>query len=574
MSDSDLLYHGNSSSHFACQTGPTRNAPGSSRVRQVMKGIVMSDNPPPIGVQPPSPSGTDYSQHLSRGLSLFHNVALGFGAVSPVIGLYSTAAVGLALAGASWLWVLPIALAGNCLLLYLYSELARQFPIAGGAYQWTRRLIGPRYAWFAGWFAICGLMASLTTLAYLGSPWILSLLSIEATPLRLVATAVIFNIVCALANLGGVNFLKRMLNFGVGAEFAASLLVGIALLLWFRNRPISSLWDFSTYSQLGFGSVSVSLALLAVAGWAFIGFDACIAGAEETKNSSRNVPRALWYSMLSVGGLVFLNALSIALAHPDLSHVASGEDLDPVTTSVVANFGAWSDKPFVATVVIAFIACGLAANTQVSRLIWSISRDGVLPGSTFLRRVHGNRRVPSYAILVTGILACAGLVLALNDRAIGTLVAYGTGGMYLTFSLIAIAGLVGRLSGRWKPQGSPRRRRVGLIVNVSAVAWLVFETTNIVWPRPALNPPDAQWYQLWAAPLVSAGVFVIGWAYFIVARPAAKLISVLPSADDQGFTVGDPDAPDTVVSLGTDSPASEYDPEVGTDRRSVASARE
>jgi amino acid transporter len=477
-------------------------------------------------------SNIDYTRGLNRGMGLFHSVALGFGAVSPVIGLYSTAAIGMALAGASWLWVLPIALAGNCLLLYLYSELATQFPMAGGAYQWTRRLIGPRYAWFAGWFAICGLLASLCTLAYLGAPWILSLLSIEVTPLRLVATATAFNLVCAVANLGGIDILKRMLNFGVAAEFAASLIVGFALVLWFRNRPISTLWDFSTYTQSGFTTVSVSLALLAVAGWAFIGFDAIISGAEETKNSAHNVPRALWWAMLSVGFLVFLNATSIALAHPDLSKVASGDDIDPVTTAVVSNFGSWSDKPFVATVVIAFVACGFAANTQVSRLIWSIARDGVLPGSAVLRKVYGKQRVPATAIIVTGILACVGLLLALNDKAFGTLVAYGTGGMYLTFSLIALAGLIGRVSGKWVPRGSPRRQRIGLIVNIAALAWLLFETANIAWPRPALAPAGAQWYQLWAAPLVSGGVFLIGLVYFVLAKPADKLICALAAGDD------------------------------------------
>ena len=41
------------------------------------------------------------------------------------------------------MWVLPVALAGQCLLLAVYSELASEFPIAGGAYQWTRRLVGP-----------------------------------------------------------------------------------------------------------------------------------------------------------------------------------------------------------------------------------------------------------------------------------------------------------------------------------------------------------------------------------------------------------------------------------------------
>ncbi|WP_433826711.1 APC family permease [Actinoplanes sp. CA-015351] len=482
-----------------------------------------------------------YQQKLKRGFGLFHNIALGFGAISPVIGLYSTAAIGLALAGGAWLTVLPIALAGNCLLLFVYSQLARQYPIAGGAYQWTRRLVGPRYAWFTGWFSICGLIASLTTVAYLGAPWILSLIGVEATPVNLVICAVVFNLACAAGNTLGVTFLRRILNAGIVAEALASVLVGGALVLLFRNRPVSALWDFSGFSSLGLPEPEVFLAVLAVAGWAFIGFDACIAGAEETKNASRNVPRAIWVAMLSVGALVLLNAAAISLSHPDLGAVQAGADTDPITTAVAANFGAWSDKPFVVTVLIAFAACGLAANAMASRLVWSIARDDVLPGSRFLAKVGGRNDVPTTAILSVGVLACAGLLLALNSNAIATLIGYGTGGIYLTFLLVAVAALIGQLHGTWVPDGTPARRRTVLTVTALAVAWLAFQTVNIAWPREILNVPGAGWYLIWATPLVCAFILIAGIVYFLVAKPTRRISQALAVADahTQALAVAD-----------------------------------
>ena len=109
-----------------------------------------------------------YRQELKRGLRLGDTAALGFAGISPVVGLYAVVLVGTAVAGPAWLWVLPIALAGQCLLLGVYSELASQFPIAGGAYQWSRRLIGGSYGWFNGWVAVCAYAAANTTIAYLG----------------------------------------------------------------------------------------------------------------------------------------------------------------------------------------------------------------------------------------------------------------------------------------------------------------------------------------------------------------------------------------------------------------------
>lgn len=95
-----------------------------------------------------------------------------------------------------------------------------------------------------------------------------------------------------------------------------------------------------------------------------------------------------------------LNAVAATLAHPDPAAVVAGEDGDPVTTAVVASFGSWSSKPFAAVVLVAFLACGMAAQSLTARTIYSVARDGALPGSRFLRKV-GRRRTPLGAIAAT-----------------------------------------------------------------------------------------------------------------------------------------------------------------------------
>jgi DNA-binding CsgD family transcriptional regulator/tetratricopeptide (TPR) repeat protein len=120
-----------------------------------------------------------YDQQLTRSLRVFDNARWGSRAISPVVGLYAVVLVGTLVAGPAWVWVLPVALAGQCLLLRVYAELASEFPIAGGAYQWSRRLMGGAYGWLNGWVAICAYSAANTTVAYLGAPWALTLLGIE-----------------------------------------------------------------------------------------------------------------------------------------------------------------------------------------------------------------------------------------------------------------------------------------------------------------------------------------------------------------------------------------------------------
>ena len=165
-------------------------------------------------------------------------------------------------------------------------------------------------------------------------------------------------------------------------------------------------------------------------GWAFIGFDSTVAAAEETKGAAKHVPRAVWIALLSVGALVILNAFATTLAHPNPADVAAGKDIDPVSTAVV----------------VARSATGRASRSRRSccspsspaawprraataRGIYSVARDGVLPGSGFLRK----RRPPPGADRRDrrgDVIAWAGLLLGLEATAIGSLITFGTAAIY------------------------------------------------------------------------------------------------------------------------------------------------
>lgn len=462
-----------------------------------------------------------YEQELDRRLSGLGNVVVGFATTSPVVGLYAVVLVGSIVAGPAWIWVLPVALAGQCLLLVVYAELSAEFPITGGAYQWARRLMGPAYGWFAGWVAMCAYAAANTTIAYLGAPWALTVLGIQPEPNRLVAAGIALVIACALVSMTGIAVLRRVLGAGVAAEVVALVGIGLVLLLAFRVQDVSLLFDTLGAEALSGGSVGAALlAALAVGGWVFIGFDACIGSSEETKGAAREVPRAVWMVVLSVAAIVMLNAVATVLAHPDPAAVVRGEDSDPVATAVVSSYGSWAARPFAAVVLVAFVSCGIAAQNLTARTMYSIARDGVLPGARFLRRVD-RRATPIGGVIVTAVLACAGLLLALDSAAIGSIIAFGTAAIYLSFLLTAAAALAARLRGTWRPAAHVQLGRLGTAINALAVAWLAFEMVNIAWPRASLAPPGAPFRQVWAAPLLLTAITATGLAYLMLVKPHA-----------------------------------------------------
>ncbi|MFD0573332.1 hypothetical protein ACFQ0T_34025 [Kitasatospora gansuensis] len=71
-----------------------------------------------------------YRQELRRSLGVLGNISMGFAVVSPVVGLYAVAQVGMSIQGGAWIWALPVCLLGQLLVVAVYSELASQWPLA------------------------------------------------------------------------------------------------------------------------------------------------------------------------------------------------------------------------------------------------------------------------------------------------------------------------------------------------------------------------------------------------------------------------------------------------------------
>ena len=285
----------------------------------------------------------------------------------------------------------------------------------------------------------------------------------------------------------------------VYAEVVGSLGIAMLLFLLFRQYPITEL-----FQHLGTGTApsqaAAFFAALAIAGWAFIGFDACSTTAEETHEPKRAVPRAIFFSLCTVGTVVIFNSASLVLAFDHDVLIHSSATADPITPLVVSHFGDWIEKPFLMIVMTAFLACGASVVKYTSRIVYSMAREGNMPA--ILSEVTRSK-TPRNAVLFTVLLAGCGLIFGLNDDAVATIIAFGTGGLYAMFAFTTGVALFARLSGRWNPDlGQLKLGKWGLIINIAAFMWAAFELINIAWPRPYAISTDAPWWQLWATPLV------------------------------------------------------------------------
>jgi len=369
---------------------------------------------------------------------------------------------------------------------------------------------------FAGAIYVSSTIAMLTTTAYTGGIWLSIFFgSSSGSGLTLVLWGAVFLVICTVLNLARVNVFTVTLSMGVYAEMIGSFGVALLLFLFFRQHEFSELFQHMGTGTAP-GPTAAFLAALAIAGWAFIGFDACSTIAEETLEPKRVVPRAIFFSLCMVGSVVMFNSAALTLSFDRSALANTSVSSDPVTPVIVSSFGAWAEKPFLAIVMVSFLACGASVVNYVSRIVYSIAREGNMPRVLSQIAVDGT---PRPAILFTVLWAGIGLLLGVNDQAVATIIAFGTGGLYAMFTMTTGVGLYARLTGRWNPaHGQLNLGRWGLLINVIAFHWSLFELINIAWPRSYAVSPDAPWWQLWAVPLVLGSILGITTLYVLIGK--------------------------------------------------------
>jgi amino acid transporter len=454
-----------------------------------------------------------YASKFDRSMSLWENFALGFTYLSPVVGVYSVFQISLKAAGPPFLWSYLMAGAGQMLVCLVFSEIVAQFPISGGIYPWSRRLVGKRWAWMTGWVYGWALFTTIAAVAVGAGPFLAEFLGFDATPGVTALVALGLVAAATICNLMGTRLLARVAMFGFLCELAGALVVGCYLLMFQRHNPAGVILD--DFAIRIDGSYLPAFLAGATAGlFCCYGFEACADVAEETPDPGRRIPKAMRMTLyIGVAASVFV-CLALILAVPDIGAVISGADADPLGTILKSSFGDLGSRLVIAVVMVSFLSCILSLQAAVSRLLFSYGRDRMIVGSHALTVLSRRANVPWIALLVAGLVPSAIIVLGLfMQDAIATIISFATAGIYLAFQMVVLAALLARLRG-WTPAGRFRLGGLGLPINAAALVYGVAALVNIVWPRT----PDQPWYLNYGMIVTIAAVFATGLAYMAIGR--------------------------------------------------------
>ncbi|OZC57159.1 hypothetical protein CH289_04555 [Rhodococcus sp. RS1C4] len=447
---------------------------------------------------------------IRRRFGLMSVFAVAFAFISPIIALYAIFDLGLGIAGPSFWWAFAVVLVGQLLVALVFGELSSRWPEEGGVYAWAGRLVGTRFAWCTGWVYIWTLLTLNSAAAFAASTFAAALCGIDNpnTTTRL-AFALAFIVAATAVNLVGRRLLEIFVVMSVICEVIGSLVVGTVLLLVHRNNDISVI--FSGFSDGGAAyAAGPFLAAVAVVGWALIGFESAGDLAAEVTEPERNVPIAQIASLVLVAATVMYAGLALVLAVPDLDAVANGAVGDAILETIATNLGSNVVVPLTVVVCIGFTAGIAAVCTALSRSVHAMAAFRSLPLSPILVRRSITDDVPRPALVLTSLLACLLLALAVSTGFYDVMISMSTGGFYIAFLFPVAAALITRLRGQWSRGRFSLGRTAGVIVNTAAAVWLVAEIVNISWPR-AIGQP---WYIEWGCLLMYLCTGLLGAVVF------------------------------------------------------------
>lgn len=330
-----------------------------------------------------------YEEKFDRKIGMWSNFALGFLYLSPLVGVLSMFTQALTTAGPPSILWLVIAAFGQLLVAMVFGEIVSQFPIAGGLYQWARRLWNGQYAWIMSWIYIAGVVVGCTTTAMFSADFVLALFNpdsnISSTPLQKLIIATIVVVICVLLNSTGSKTLATIAKVGLAAELAGIIVVGLYLLIFARKNDFSVL--FNTFGTGGDGNYMSAFVTAAIIGLVlYYGFEACGEVAEETPNPSRSIPRSMMLTVVLGGAAAMFAFIGYILAAPNLQAIVAGDVANPITAILTDNFGEIGTKIFLVVALTSFLACVMGQQAAGGRLIFSFARDDMFPGHRSSRR--------------------------------------------------------------------------------------------------------------------------------------------------------------------------------------------
>ena len=388
--------------------------------------------------------GLDGDGGLHRSLGLFSLTMLGVGATIGT-GIFFTLAEAVPKAGPAVILSFLIAAVTAGLTALCYTELSFRIPAAGSSYSYAYATVGEFLAYIVAGcllleYGLAGSAVAIGWSAYLNnflqnafdwqipemlrSPAIVEgKLGVEIHGGRINLPPIVLVVICGVLLLRGARDSATANSVMVVIKLAVLVFFVVVASSGFNADNFIPF--FNTDNSQGHAGMAGVTAAAGTVFFSFIGLDTVATASEEVNDPTRNVPRGILAALVIVTVCYMLVAVTAVGAQAAGKFEGQEAGLAVIVQNVTGK--TWPALVLSAGAVISVFSVTLVSIYGQTRILYAISRDGLIPES--FQQLDARTRVPVNNTIIVCVLV--GLVAGFVDSAflwdmvsMGTLVAF------------------------------------------------------------------------------------------------------------------------------------------------------
>ncbi|WP_180080659.1 MULTISPECIES: APC family permease [unclassified Acinetobacter] len=352
-------------------------------------------------------SGTQSTAKLQKTLGLWHIIIIGLAYIQPMT-LFDT----FGLVAEESHYHVPtsyiIALIAILFTSISYGHMIRRYPSSGSAYTYAQKSIHPNVGFMVGWsswldYLLSPMVNIILAVIYLEAlfpevnhwVWVVALTAfMTGVNLRGARFVANFNGLIVLIQLAVIAYFTWMVySLLAGGINADGTLANAKYQLW----SLEPFWNEMT----ALGPLITGATLLC---FSFTGFDSLSSLAEETKETEKTLPKAIFLTALIAGIIFIISTYFMQIYFPN-DPKTYFEDVAATQPDILQAVGGVAFKTVVLYfAIVTVMASGISAHAGVSRLMYVMGRDGVINKKIF-GHISPKSYTPVYNILIVGGVA-------------------------------------------------------------------------------------------------------------------------------------------------------------------------
>ena len=371
-------------------------------------------------------SGTQSAAKLQKTLGLWHIIIIGLAYIQPMT-LFDT----FGLVSEESHHHVPtsyiVALIAILFTSLSYGHMIRRYPSSGSAYTYAQKSIHPNVGFMVGWSS---------WLDYLLSPMVNIILAVIYLEALFPSVNHWVWVIVLTAFMTGVNLrgAKFVANFNSMIVLVQLIVIAVFTYLVYSKLqmglnaegPITAETRYQLWSLEPFWNELTSIGALITGAtllcFSFTGFDSLSSLAEETKDTEKTLPKAIFLTALFAGIVFIISTYFMQIYFPN-DPKTYFQDVAATQPDILLLVGGSLFQSYVlAFAIVTVMASGISAHAGVSRLMYVMGRDGVINKKIF-GHISPKNFTPSYNIMIVGAVAlCAGFM---NLDTVISLISFG-----------------------------------------------------------------------------------------------------------------------------------------------------